>query len=256
MKTAAGGGGGVLSDRTSGGPTALRVPGEFVTAGQSVSATTKRRTAANKGSKSPKRSNAGRSRKLVVSVSLLMVLGLTSALLLALAPAPLAPGAASSLFAVEPPKSLDVIFETAAPLKAGRWSHIYVHHSQTLSGSAATLGVAGPGGVADHFVIGNGDGCADGELQIAQRWNHQQSAGPLPGVSQMDPSCISICLVGDFNRTHPTRTQMRRLAQLVSALQARLSVPAEQVWVIDGVAGPGGVGRYFPAAEFRKELLP
>jgi hypothetical protein len=220
-----------------------------------VSATTKRRTAA-KGSKGSSRGRAARSsRKLVVSVSLLMVLGLTSALLLALAPAPLTPGAASSLFAVEPPKSLDVIFETAVPLKAGRWSHIYIHHSQTLSGSAATLG-AGAGGVADHFVIGNGDGCADGELQIAQRWNRQQPAGPLPGVSQMDPSCISICLVGDFNRTHPTRTQMRRLAQLVSALQGRLGVPAEQVWAIDGVAGPGGVGRLFPAAEFRKELLP
>jgi hypothetical protein len=220
-----------------------------------VSATTKRRTAAT-GSRGSFRGRATRSRKLVVSVSLLMVLGLTSALLLALAPAPLTPGAASSLFAVEPPKSLDVIFDTAAPLKAGRWSHIYIHHSQTLSGSAATLGAGGAGGVADHFVIGNGDGCADGELQIAQRWNHQQSAGPLPGVSQMDPSCISICLVGDFSRTHPTRTQMRRLAQLVSALQARLSVPAEQVWAIDGVAGPGGVGRNFPAAEFRKELLP
>ena len=220
-----------------------------------MSATTKRRTNA-RGSRGSIRGRATRSRKLVVSVSLLMVLGLTSALLLALAPAPLTPGAASSLFAVEPPKSLDVIFDTAAPLKAGRWSHIYVHHSQPLSGSAATLGTGGPGGVADHFVIGNGDGCADGELQIAQRWNHQQSAGPLPGVSQMDPSCISICLVGDFNRTHPTRTQMRRLAQLVSALQSRLRVPAEQVWVIDGVAGPGGVGRLFPAAEFRKELLP
>ena len=239
-----------------------------------LSVTTKRRTAKSPAPHAAKRERgraapagrtsdhasggpgAGSKRKVVVFLSLAGVLTLTSLLLLGLAPSqPLAPGAASSLFAVDAPQSLDVIFETAEPVEAGRWRAIYVHHSQTPAGSASSLG-DGVGGVADHFVIGNGDGCADGELQIAQRWNRQQSAGRVPGVRQMDPGCVSVCLVGDFNRSQPTRTQMRRLTQLVAALQSRLGIPGSQVWVAEGVAGPGGVGRYFPAAAFRQELLP
>lgn len=183
------------------------------------------------------------------------MLTLTSALLLALAPAPLSPGAAQSLFAVEAPASLDVVFETATPVPTGRWQYIYVHHSRTAAGNASTLGV-GPGGLADHFLIGNGDGCADGELQISQRWNRQQSAGRVAGLDSIDPACVSVCLVGDFDRARPTATQSRRLAQLVSALQTRLNIPAEKVCVVESGEAAAGIGRHFDATAFRKQLLP
>src|SRR5438552_3741853 len=51
-------------------------------------------------------------RKFVVFASLVGVLTVTSALLLALAPAPLVPDAYSSLFAIDAPRSMDAIFET------------------------------------------------------------------------------------------------------------------------------------------------
>src|SRR5438045_340643 len=54
-------------------------------------------------------------RKFIVFSTLLAVLSLTSALLMALAPAPLVPDAATSLFAVDEPRSLDVIFQTRSP---------------------------------------------------------------------------------------------------------------------------------------------
>jgi hypothetical protein len=153
-------------------------------------------------------SQQGSQRKVVVFVSLLAVMTVTCALLLALAPAPLAPGAASSLFAVGTPDSLDQVFSTATPMQHGRWKYVFIHHSGTDSGNAATMGESAEG-LPDHFVIGNGDGCGDGEVQVAQRWNHQKNAGRAEGLKSIDSSCISICLgVGRLRLTSPIRQSL------------------------------------------------
>jgi hypothetical protein len=182
----------------------------------------------------------------------------TSVLLLALAPAPLKPDAAASLFALDAPhgpRSMDVIFDTPHPVADGRWKTIYVHHSQTASGNAATLG-ARPGGLGDHFVIGNGSGCVDGEVQVGHRWAAQLPAGPATPTTSVRPDCISICLVGDFNRTAPTPTQRMRLAQLVTTLQARLKIGADSVYLVQGSNTPADAGRHFPLDAFRQQLQP
>ena len=196
-----------------------------------------------------------RQRKIVVFSTLLGVLSLTSALLMALEPAPITPDAASSLFAVDEPRSMDAIFETAAPVPANRWKYIYIHHSRTPAGNALTLG-QNTNGVGDHFVIGNGDGCMEGEIQISQRWNQQLSAMPPAGANTIDPACISICVVGDFDSTVPTRTQVRRLTQLVNALQGQLHIDSSKVLLMQEPKSAAGIGRYFPTAAFRGQLLP
>jgi hypothetical protein len=194
-------------------------------------------------------------RSLVVFTTLMAVLTFTSALLLALAPAPLTPDAASTLFAIDNPSTLDVIFETKTPAKPGRWKYVFIHHSRTPAGNAMSLGQT-TGGLSDHFVIGNGDGAIDGEIQIGQRWSQQQSALPPVGAASIDPACISICLVGDFDRAVPTSTQLRRLGQLVGTLQGRFHIPADHVMLVDQPASSAGVGKYFPATALREQLLP
>jgi hypothetical protein len=194
-------------------------------------------------------------RRIVVFVSLVSVLSLTSALLLALAPAPLTPVASSSLFAIDTPESMDAVFQTRANAKPGRWKYIYVHHSATPTGNALSLSEDGVG-VPDHFVIGNGEGAIDGEIQIGQRWNQQNSANPPNGAMGIDPNCISVCLVGDFEHTVPTATQLRRLTQLVNALQGRFDIPAGQVLLLNQNTSEAGIGRYFPSTAFREQLLP
>jgi hypothetical protein len=67
---------------------------------------------------------------------------------------------------------------------------------------------------------------------------------------------VSICLVGDFNRARPTSTQMRRLAQLVTAIREHCNIPAANVRFLDGDRSPAGVGMYFPAKTLREQLLP
>ena len=199
----------------------------------------------------------GSQRKVVVFASLLAVMTVTSALLLALAPAPLAPGAVTSLSAPGggQAQSLDVIFDTPVPVQDGRWRYVFIHHSKTDGGSAATLGESA-GGLADHFVIGNGDGCGEGEIQVAQRWHRQGAAGRMPGLKPIDPACVSVCVIGDFDRARPTATQVRRLSQLVAALQARCGIPADNVLLFAGDGSAAGVGRYFPLATLREQLLP
>jgi hypothetical protein len=194
-------------------------------------------------------------RKFYVFLSLVGLLSFTSILLLALAPAPLMPGSAGSLFAIDAPKSLDAIFTTTAPVQDGRWRYVFVHHSQTASGNAATLANR-PGGLSDHFVIGNGNGCIDGEIQIGQRWVSQLPAGRSPGIDKIDPNCVSICLIGDFNVTRPSPTQQVRLAQLVNTLQARLQIPRDRIIMLDGNSTRAGTGRQFPVADFKEKLLP
>jgi hypothetical protein len=196
-------------------------------------------------------------RRFVVFTTLIGVLTLTSALLLALAPAPLKPDISSSLFAIDTPESMDVIFQTQASVKSSQWKYIYIHHSRTPAGSALTLS-QNANGVPDHFVIGNGDGAADGQIQVGQRWDQQVPANPPLGatVNSAWSNCISVCLVGDFDRAVPTPMQFRRLTNLVNTLQSRFDIPAGQVLLISEPNSVGSQGRYFPATAFREQLLP
>ena len=207
---------------------------------------------------SPRSLKIQANRKVAVFVSLMASMALTSLLLLALYMPPLRSTAWRSLFAVDAPETLDAVFQTEVPAGPGRWRYIYIHHSRTLGGDAVSLSTPGGEGTvpfSDHFVIGNGDGCVDGEVQMTQAWNHQEGVSNPPPGAKLSSTCVSICLVGDFSRTRPTLAQQRRLTQLVQALQSRLHIPAEAVFVRPSVDSPAGAGHAFPAAEFRQQLL-
>jgi hypothetical protein len=195
-------------------------------------------------------------RKVIVFTSLVGVLMFTSALLMALAPAPLTPDATNSLFAVDSPaSSMDAIFQTQSPSRNTAWKYIYVHHSRSATSSA--LRTSEPNGqLNDHFVIGNGEGLSDGEVQMGHRWEEQRSAAPPVRGTTIDPQCISICVVGDLDQNRPTPTQIRRLAQLVNALQAQYRIPLNNVALADQGHSIAGLGRYFPVTAFREQLIP
>lgn len=182
--------------------------------------------------------------------SLAGVLSLTSVMLLALAPAPLVPDA-QALLAVEQPGQLDAIYEqTLAPVRPGRWTYLYVHHSRSIDGRAPDG--AAPG---SHFTIGNGRAAPDGEIRATERWVRQESAQPPRGAREIDPACVRIELAGHFGQTRPTDAQVRRLGQLVRSLQDRLLIPADHIILLDGDA-PTGMGSLFPVERFRAQLLP
>jgi hypothetical protein len=193
-------------------------------------------------------------RSFTVLASLVGVLTLTSVLLRAMQGAPLTADAASSLVASDSRAALGVIFNTEAAPHPTRWKSIYIHHSHTARGGAQSL-TQTDGDCGDHFVIGNGDGAVDGEIQVTARWNQQRSADPTPGYASVDPACISICMVGDFDKTAPTPTQLKRLEHLVQTLQEHCRIPAASVWLFECTDSPAGAGRYFPSSAFQGQLL-
>jgi hypothetical protein len=194
-------------------------------------------------------------RKIVVLTSLVALLTSASALLLALAPPPLVSDGLNSLSATENGTFLDDVFKTHVRARADQWKFIYVHQSTTTAGNARTLSFS-PDGLCDHFVIGNGNGCQDGEILMSPRWNNQKPASASPGIEHIEPNCISICLVGDFDQSMPTPTQLRRLTQLVTTLQSQFRIDAENVILLSDTASPSSIGRYFPITAFRDQILP
>jgi hypothetical protein len=185
-------------------------------------------------------------RNVLVVAGLLSSLTLTSILLLVLAPSPLLPEP-RSLLVLESNPTLDEIFETQTPIQPRRWESIFIHHSKTRRADAAAMG--------DHFLITGPADASDGEIRIDPRWNHQQAASP-PAAAGTGANCITICIVGDFDQSAPTTTQIRRVQQLVQTLQRRLRIPARNVIAYDRPNSPAGLGRQFPAGRLRDSLLP
>lgn len=114
-----------------------------------------------------------------------------------------------------------------APVRRGQWQYIIIHNSSTRQGSARIFDAYHrnvrkmPNGLAYHFVIGNGRGAGDGEIEVGARW-HKQLQGGHVASNYLNRIAIGICLVGDFNRDLPTRAQMEALEELVDYLRARV----------------------------------
>ena len=183
------------------------------------------------------------------------MLTLASALLLFLAPPPLAAEGFNSLSATDHGPFLDQIFKTAVSAKADRWKFIFIHHSATPAGDPRSLTLPGKG-LCDHFVIGNGSGSADGAIEMSPRWTSQQAPAAPRGIDSIQPDCISICLVGNFDQTMPTSTQLRSLADLVTTLQTQFRIGSDKVILLSDTTSPSGIGRYFPVTAFRDQILP
>jgi hypothetical protein len=194
-------------------------------------------------------------RKIVYLASLMGVLTLTSALLLALAPPPLkSEGNLQNLWAADATGGdaandlAQTIFATHVEARPGAWKYIYIHDSAGQPWQYA--------GAGDHFLVASGFGRPDGQIVMTQRWNNQTTAAAEAGVSKIDPACISICVSGDFAAKSPTNAQMRRLTELVSALQTQLGIGGDSVYLMPDAAGAAGVGKEFPVSQLRQEILP
>lgn len=202
-------------------------------------------------------------RPLIVLMCLITSLMGVSGLLLLLEPTPLAPIGGPILTVLDTtPRGLDELLENQRDIEADRWQAIIIHHSGERHGSASSLGAEhqalGHGGLLYHFVVGNGQGADDGEVQIGYRWNRQLGSPHVnegANAAWFNRHAVSICLVGDGDRRGPTEAQMEQVVALVTALQKRLSIPADRVFLHANVASTTSPGLLFPASAFRQQLL-
>ena len=94
-------------------------------------------------------------------------------------------------------------------------------------------------------MIGNGSGSGDGKIEIGNRWVKQLD-GAHAGVQEYNHSGIGICLVGNFNESYPTASQMASLSMLVEYLQDKCHISSENVIMHRHFRQTECPGRNFP----------
>ncbi len=113
-----------------------------------------------------------------------------------------------------------------APVLRERWRFIIVHNSGTRQGNARIFDYYHKNvrrmknGLAYHFVIGNGTSSGNGQIEIGDRWRRQINGGHVHS-DYLNNISLGICLVGDFNRSQPTRAQLDATEELIRYLRAR-----------------------------------
>ncbi|HEV3024474.1 MAG TPA: peptidoglycan recognition family protein, partial [Pirellulales bacterium] len=138
---------------------------------------------------------------------------------------------------------------------ARKWNSIVLHHTGTPTGNVEAIEAdhrqrtdsAGQPwlGIGYHFVIGNGQGLADGRVEPTFRWR-QQLHGAHAGDRQYNQEGIGICLVGDFSASPPTARQIDALKRLVAWLGRQYSIDRESVVRHSDVAATECPGSQFP----------
>jgi hypothetical protein len=124
--------------------------------------------------------------------------------------------------------SVDQAVQSKACQAPDRWASIEIFFSGTKGGSLQQ-----PTGAIDmncHFVICNGAGAGDGEIQTTEQWQKQWSI-QASRTWQGSDRTIRICLIGDGVSTLPTDYQLKRLEMLLEALCRKFRIPADSVYL-------------------------
>jgi len=156
----------------------------------------------------------------------------------------------------------DQLFEVDAPLRQDRWEAIVIDHLGMPAGDAGSVDRIhrswGYQGLGYHFLIGNGNGLADGIVHVGYRWSDQ-----LPGAHTVgehseyyNNRAIGICLIGNGDRRPFTRQQIAQLGRLVQRLQRELQIPSDRVLLHRDVASETtSPGQFFASGEFEQYLV-
>jgi len=141
------------------------------------------------------------------------------------------------------------------------WKFIVLHHSATENGSVEGIDAAHKQrvdsngnpwrGIGYHFVIGNGNGMEDGEIQPTFRW-HDQSDGAHAGAAQYNQLGIGICLIGNFEEQPPTKAQLAAIKRVVAEFKREFVMEQSQVIRHGDIKSTACPGRLFPFEEVAK----
>jgi len=120
---------------------------------------------------------------------------------------------------------------------AGRWDSIEIYYSGTMSGNIQQLaflgGLGNPEDINCHYVICNGIGGSDGQIQPTEIWQRQrpvnhdwmshQPQAPSRGQT------IFICVIADGETTRPTQMQIEITGALVEGLCRKFDIQSESI---------------------------
>lgn len=147
-----------------------------------------------------------------------------------------------------------------------RWRYIVIHHS---AGNYATIkflqqvhrdrqGGDPIDAIPYHYVIGNGNGLAMGE--IASDWRRELDIwGTHVSRNNFARNFfgIGICLVGNFEKSEVPARQFDALVSLTKSLMTRYDIPIENIsghGLLDGESTKCP-GHRFPITDFKRALV-
>jgi N-acetylmuramoyl-L-alanine amidase len=145
------------------------------------------------------------------------------------------------------------------------WKAIIIHHSATDTGSVATIDdyhrkTNGWDGIGYDFVIGNGRGAGNGEVDSTFRWTGQKTGAhcKTDASNWANEKAIGICLVGNFDYSRPSSSQMTSLVKLVRFLSERYDIPQSRVYGHNTTPGHSTntecPGKNFPMSYVKSKL--
>ena len=143
------------------------------------------------------------------------------------------------------------------------WNYIVLHHTAATSGSVESIheehlkrkDKSGNHwlGIGYHFVIGNGKGMPDGEIEPTFRWR-QQMQGAHAGVADYNQHGIGIVLIGNFENDPPTEAQTASIKRLVSTLKREYGISSSKVVGHGDVKATECPGKLFPMSDVRDSV--
>lgn len=146
------------------------------------------------------------------------------------------------------------------------WKYIVLHHTATGTGSVDSIHADHVKkkdkngnhwlGIGYHFVIGNGHGMTDGDIEPTFRWRTQiQGAHAGSSDKEYNEVGIGICLVGNFENEPPTPAQIQSTKLLVQTLRREYGIAADHVVPHKDIRASATAcpGKLFPLAEIASD---
>lgn len=122
--------------------------------------------------------------------------------------------------------SVDEVVRNTVRTEAAQWSRIEVVYSKTSGGNVDELslltGLADGGPAEFHFVVCNGQGANDGEIQAARFWQQQQLCGDKAGT-------IRVCVISDDKSRAVTDSQLQRTEALAESLSRTFDINPHRI---------------------------
>jgi hypothetical protein len=175
---------------------------------------------------------SGQTRVVKVLAALLVSMTTGATVLIALGNNPPAQGPFClwSYYRLDP---VETAIHSQACQSPDRWSRIEIYYSGTKAGNieqlASMSGLASPEDLNCHFVICNGLGGSDGQIQSTEKWQRQWSVEPgrtWYGSSQT----IRICAIADDQSAVPTDCQIKRIEMLVEGLCRKFQIKPDSIY--------------------------
>ena len=174
-------------------------------------------------------SNQPRVAKVLAALLVSMTMGAIVLMALGNHPPSAGPFCLSSYYRLDPVEK--AVLSRTAQL-SNRWNSIEVYYSSTEGGNieqlAAFNGLHSQEDINCHFVVCNGIGGEDGQIQPTEKWQKQWSIVPR-GTWYGSSQTIRICTIGTGKIGHTTDLQKRRIDALVEVLHRKFNITSESI---------------------------